>query len=382
MAMKVANFRLLICTITMMKLLITQSYLLPCYRTSRMRLMSEKAPGAIVNERKQFDFKELIERCSQNAVYTPAVKAAAEYLRSSETLSQSGVNSVIKIYGLAAMVDDAIDALSYAESRGIILNVRHYNAVISVCGKHKRYDDAVVVYERFLEACRSRLVPSMSPDIVTRNNMIGILGDKGDWKRALEIFREVSPSERDSILYTTILRAFQKNNRPSEALEVFGEMFSTRKKNDTKNNQNNQNNQNIQNAEQNTPNSPNTVSVCPTVQMYTSLISTFGKDGDWERSWGIFQNMQKPDGEFPALIPDKVLVLTMVRILEKAGQLDKAALVKQNSLRHSQQHSLPGQGSSTPPKFNDLIREGKRSGDFRAAVAAADEWIAMKKYVD
>jgi pentatricopeptide repeat protein len=180
-------------------------------------------------------------------------------------------------------------------------------------------------------------------------------------------------------LYTTILRAFQKNNRPSEALEVFGEMFSTRKKNNTMNNQNNQNNQN---AEQNTSSTPNTVSVCPTVQMYTSLISTFGKDGDWERSWGIFQNMQKPDGEFPALIPDKVLVLTMVRILEKAGQLEKAALVKQNSLRHSQQHSLPGQGSLTPPKFNDLIREGKRSGDFRAAVAAADEWIAMKKYVD
>ena len=376
MAMKVANFRLLKCTIYMMQLLLSQCYLLSCRPVSRMRLMSEKSPGVIVNERKQFDFKELIERCSLNAVYTPAVKAAAEYLRSSETLSQSGVNSVIKIYGLAAMVDDAIDALSYAESRGIVLNVRHYNAVISVCGKHKRYDDAVIVYERFLEACRNPFAPPMTPDIVTRNNMIGILGDKGDWERALIIFKEVNLNQRDSILYTTILRAFQKNNRPSEASEIFSEIIAARNRN-SKNTE-----QKIVEDQKNTTNNLTTACVTPTVQMYTSLISTFGKNGDWERSWGMFQNMQKPDGEFPALIPDKVLVLTMVRILEKAGELEKAALVKQNSLRHSQQHSFPEQSSLTAPKFNDLIREGKRSGDFRAAVAAADEWFALKKYVD
>ena len=106
-------------------------------------------------DKMQYDFKELIEKCSENCVYTPAVRAAAQYLHSSDSLTQSGVTSVIKIYGLAAMVDDAVEALNIAESKGVCLNVRHYNAVINVCRKHKRYDDAVLVYERLLTAASS-----------------------------------------------------------------------------------------------------------------------------------------------------------------------------------------------------------------------------------
>ena len=68
------------------------------------RLYLEKTVVVVSSEKRQFDFKQLIEKCSENAVYTTAVRAAAQYLHSSETLTQSGVNSVIKIYGLAAMV--------------------------------------------------------------------------------------------------------------------------------------------------------------------------------------------------------------------------------------------------------------------------------------
>lgn len=31
------------------------------------------------------------------------------------------------------------------------------------------------------------------------------------------------------------------------------------------------------------------------------------------------------------------------------------------------------------PKLSDIIREAKRSGDFRVAVAAADKWLALEK---
>ena len=141
--------------------------------------MSEKQPvtGNIV--KMQFNFKELIDKCSESSVYTSAVRAAAEYLHSSESLTQSGVNSVIKIYGLAAMVDDAVEALSIAESKGVTLNVRHYNAVINVCRKHKRYDDALLVYDRLLAASSSSSTTfpsklkkvnkkvSLAPDIAT-----------------------------------------------------------------------------------------------------------------------------------------------------------------------------------------------------------------------
>ena len=48
------------------------------------------------------------------------------------------------------------------------------------------------------------------------------------------------------------------------------------------------------------------VSVTPTVQMYTSIISAFGKSGDWERAFALFQNMQVPQGGILPLKPDKV----------------------------------------------------------------------------
>ena len=122
---------------------------------SMRRFLAEKIPVVTTPAKQQFNFKELIEKCSENSVYTTAVRAAAQYLHSSETLTQSGVNSVIKIYGLAAMVDDAIETLKIAEEKGVSLNVRHYNAVINVCRKHKRYEDAIIVYERLLSSSPS-----------------------------------------------------------------------------------------------------------------------------------------------------------------------------------------------------------------------------------
>jgi pentatricopeptide repeat protein len=107
--------------------------------------------------------------------------------------------------------------------------------------------------------------------------------------------------------------------------------------------------------------------------MYTSIISVLGKAGDWERAWALFQGMQRPQGGLLPLKPDKVLVFTMVRILEKAGQLERAAKVKQSSL----QISRDDLETPTSPRFNDLIREGKRYGDFKLAVQAADAWLSL-----
>lgn len=359
----------------LMQLVLVQGYVSTFRQVARPLFMSDKTPTVVSGERRQFNFKELIEKCSENNVYTTAVRAAAQYLHSSETLTQAGVNSVIKIYGLAAMVHDAVEALKIAESKGVLLNVRHYNAVINVCRKHKYYDDAVAVYERLLDASNNSTEgnkgPPIYPDIASRSSMIGILGELGNWQRALSIFREVPKEKRDSILYSTILGTLEKIGRPSEAQQVFEELLAGTKERKEKSDTYTDG----ENADSNiVPAAP----VIPTLQMYNSIISVYGKNGDWERSWGMFQYMQKPIGEFPALIPDKVLVFTMVRILEKAGQLEKAALVKQSSLKYSQERSF-SDDSVTAPNFSDLIREGKRSGDFRAAYAAADSWLKLNR---
>ena len=353
-------------------------------------------------------------------------------------------------------------------------------------------------------------------------SMIGVLGELGNWERALNIFKEVKEEERDSILYTTILCTLEKSSRVHESLEIFNEMILLSKKiterrniiknrndslinnsnvnininskrgnsindigNDDSNNDKNKNNDNYKNniTEKNIL-LPGTRPLIPTIQMYTSIISVLGKNGDWQRAYSLFLDMQNPSSTstsspvslpcsssslssssssdqnnddikdekkdesnsdftvLPSLTPDKVLVFTMIRILEKAGQLDKAALVKQkhslkissispssspplsssslsstsssidsstpsssiqkpNLSTESSSSSSPSSSSSsssaaaaaatttaisssTPsysnsPNFNDLIREGKRCGDFRPAVAAADAWLALDR---
>jgi pentatricopeptide repeat protein len=99
------------------------------------------------------------------------------------------------------MVDDALGALSVAESKGVNLNVRHFNAVINVCRKHKRYEDAVIVYESLLKASEISVMTksdkgkyslkSLLPDLASRSSIIGVLGSMGEWGRAFKIFQEV-----------------------------------------------------------------------------------------------------------------------------------------------------------------------------------------------
>ena len=58
----------------------------------------------------RMNFKSLIEACKKTNVYTPAVTAAIEWLNNEPRLSPTGLTSVIQIFGLASLVDDAINA--------------------------------------------------------------------------------------------------------------------------------------------------------------------------------------------------------------------------------------------------------------------------------
>ena len=316
--------------------------------------------------------------------------------------------------------------------------------------------------------------------IFLKFSIIGVFGETGDWKRALSTFYEVKKEDRDSILYTTLLRTLDQNNRVKESIDLFEEMLLVSQNNENQKlienqkienqkNENQKNNENLKNnenklierkseietanylkskkMEQSIEKSSEipkrgSVTVVPTIQMYTSIISVFGKNNDWERAYVLYQNMQRTHGSLLPLIPDKVLIFTMIRILEKAGQWDKAAYVKQKSLKYlsstqsfssfpppsssssSSSSSISSSSSSLPlssassdtctstspttftspsdsypsssstysstsfstsfenalsPNFNELIREGRRSGDFRSAVAAADSWLALDR---
>ena len=344
---------------------------------------SEKEAQNLNGRRNSYNFNDLINQGSKTGVYTAAVRAATLYLHDSKNkLTPSGLTSVIKIYGLSGNVDDAIDALSVAKNRHLDVNIKHINAVINVCKKHKRYDDALKIFEKATDEM------SLQPDVTSISSIISVLGSLNKWERALTHFESVKLEERDQILYSSILSALDASGRGNECLAILASATH----------------------------SSSNINIKRTVHMYTSTISALGKIGDINQVWKVYQQALQELGQVTRC--DRILTYTVLKILDDAKMFEKAALVRQNSncasptststnggayipkytsatvsssttsmdkanaqlsssaVSGSEDSSLPADPSPSPsPSFSDLIREARRSGDFRTAVEAADSWL-------
>ena len=327
-----------------------------------------RSTNGFVTARTRVNFKSLIEICKKTNVYTPAVTAAVQWLNNEPRLSATGLTSVIQIFGLASLIDDAIDALDIAKSKGLRLNAYHYNACMNACKIHKRYDEALELFARMKEE-------RVRPDLKSFSIVIQVYGLVGEWETALGIFNAVPTQDRDSKLFTNILSAMEKSARSDEALKIWMNMKR------------------------------NSENMC-TSQALNAVISSLGKDNRWEEAVQLFEQ--------EILYVDKMILFTLTGILEKADQSAMANKVKalyrhyndysdnlskniSNTLNDLETSSRrvdyingtreegcidAGDTNVCEPSgklkkivFNDLIREAKRSGDYRAAVKAADTWL-------
>ena len=318
-----------------------------------------------------FNFREIIDECSKTSIYTPAVIAAEKWLSSGKPLSSGGITQVIKIFGLANLVEDAKRVLRIARDRGFLLNVYHYNTCINACSKHKYFEDAIKLYEEMQTF-------GIPPDVVTYSTIIGVYGSLGDPASALQLFNKGLSTDADIILYNSILSALRKCDKPKECCYIFENMKKS--------------------------------GVKPSIHSYNSIISATGNAGDWETAYQYFNEMCEK------MLPDKITILTMINVLDKSRKYELAATVKQRfPLRDSTNYSsststrsastsdyhiienhninilnnqlnnnnnnnkLNSMKSHKVISFTNVIREAKRTGDFRAAVKAADDWLLVQK---
>ena len=332
----------------------------------------------------RMNFRSLIEACKKTNVYAPAVTAAMQWLNNEPRLSPTGLTSVIQIFGLASLVDDAIAAMDIAKSKGVRLNAYHYNACMNACKIHKRYDEALKLFSRMKEE-------NVRPDLKSFSIIIQIYGLLGEWQTALGIFNAVPTQDRDAKLFTNILSAMEKSAKSEETLKIWTNMKKT------------------------------SMNMC-TSQALNTVISSLGKAGRWEEAADMFER--------EIAYVDKMTLFTLTGILEKANQSSRTNEIKaifnqykeldeQNQARKdnlsrnvsislsdvgsgsgndngrreedvdgntggdsNDSNNMNGVGNDNGRKrivFNDLIRESKRSGDYRAAVKAADAWLLTQK---
>jgi pentatricopeptide repeat protein len=200
--------KILLLQLLFLLLAVAQSYL---YRRQRTPHVSR---CSIFVQRSNFNL--LIERCKQTGIYTPAVEAAMAWLNE-DSLTSSGLTSVIQIFGLASMVDDAVTSLEKARQKGLTLNHYHYNACINACKSHKRYDLAMQTFSKMKSE-------NIKPTVQTLSIVISICSVTGDWNKAYELFSSVPAGNRDAKLYTSILLACDKAGNADLSLQLWQEM--------------------------------------------------------------------------------------------------------------------------------------------------------------
>lgn len=283
------------------------------------------------------DFGRLEEICRTTGSYNDAVIAVKQYLSSSPSLNSRALTACIKIYGLAALVDDAVEALAVAKEKGVEVNVFHYNACLRVCANHQRYELAMILMDQMKK-------DGISPDSFTLSTMMSLYGELRDHISILNLLETAPAKYCDQIFYCSALHALERCKRPEDCARVF-EMIKSQ-------------------------------SMPLTANIYASLIRVFG-DTDVERSWEYFKELESSKD---SIAPTRVLLLNLISILKSAHQPDRIAYLKEKYPELLQKPTSNVEVRKVREQsFSDVIASVKSGGSISEAVDYAESWLLRQR---
>ena len=282
------------------------------------------------------DFGRLEEICRSTGSTSDAVVAVKRYLSCSPSLNSRALTSCIKIYGMAALVDDSVEALAIAKEKGVEVNVFHYNACLRVCTNHKRYELAAVLIDQMKKG-------GIAPDSFTLSTMMSLYGELKDHVSISNLLATAPEKYCDPIFYCSALSALERCKRPEDCERVFALMKAR--------------------------------AMPLSANIYASVIRVFG-DTDVERSWEYFKELESNKD----IAPTRVLLLNLISILRSADQPDRITFLKDKYPELLQRPSSSAAVSKVREQsFNDVIASIKSGGSIAKAVEYADTWLLRQR---
>lgn len=283
------------------------------------------------------DFARLAEVSRATGSYNDAVVAAKQYLASSISPNSRAVTACIKLYGAAALVDDAVEVLTIAKGKGVEINGFHYNACLQVCSKHRRHELALRLFDEMKRG-------GVEPDSFTLSTMACVYGDINDSSAIVSLFEDTPAKDRDPVFYCSVLSALEKCGQPEDCERVLTEMRSE--------------------------------GIPLSVNVYASMIRVFGQV-DVEKSWRYYLELESTDD----LSPNRVLLLNLIGILRAAGQSTRIAYLKDKYPELLKSSHSASSLSSSPAKksFKEVIAGVKAGGSTAEAVEYADNWLQRQR---
>ena len=293
------------------------------------------------------DFKKLLQVASSTGNFLPAVNEAQKWLDSTDFRTKKSpmeITSCIKVFDRAGLADDAARVIDVVLERGGTVNAFHYNAAITSLKHHKRYSQAVALFERMQRGNHC------APDHYTTTAMISVFSETKEWDRAYALFRQAS--DHDTVMKAAILQCSARCGQVETLTSLFDSFKAPR-----------------------------------THAMFHAMLAGLGSAGRWQHAVDTYHLMLNEIG------PDEIARYNIVRILQQHGQADLAATygsstspssvsASASSMRSKESIAAsPTPSSSISLPLTDLLREARRSGDYRIAVDAAETWLQSKRNV-
>ena len=135
------------------------------------------------------DFRALYDMGVKTQNWGPAVTATKSWLSSHDfaapSASPAAITGAMKIFISAGLVDEALAVIDLVRKKGGTLNAMHFNVALQGARQHKRYADAVLLFDRMTLECGIRA------DKFSVSTMIPTLAELGQWDRAIGLYNQV-----------------------------------------------------------------------------------------------------------------------------------------------------------------------------------------------
>lgn len=162
----------------------------------------------------------IIESAHKAGLYDTALQLFEGMRRSTATPNALILCTILEVCGKAKSLAKLEEYLSFAVKSGFGKSVRIFNVAIASFVRMKEYGKASEAFEQLKELA--------IPDTITYNTMIDASGRGGDWKKAVELLKEMElvGLQQDVVSFTTAIDACGKGGRLDAALEILDQMKS------------------------------------------------------------------------------------------------------------------------------------------------------------
>ncbi|OMO56867.1 hypothetical protein CCACVL1_26203 [Corchorus capsularis] len=163
-----------------------------------------------------------VRRLAKSRRFSDIESFIESHKRDPKIVQEPFLSTLIRSYGVAGMLDHAINTFDQMEQLGTPRSAISFNSLLNACIQSRQYDKVPHLFDEI-----PKKYPSVSPDKVSYGILIKSYCESGNPEKGIEVLREMERKgvEATAITFTTILNALYKKGNKEEGDKLWSEMM-------------------------------------------------------------------------------------------------------------------------------------------------------------